>query len=65
MQGGYRVFDERRMVMRPGPVGLHLMPPISTAGLTRRDLPELMAEVRAAIDASLVGYERAAPPAAG
>ena len=58
IQGSYRVFDERRMTMKPGRVGMHLMPPIPTQGLTRRDLPDLTARVRASLDASLSAYER-------
>ncbi len=58
IQGSYRVFDERRMTMKPGRVGMHLMPPIPTQGLNRRDLPDLTARVRSDLDASLGAYER-------
>lgn len=57
LHGSYRVLDERRMAMRPGTVGLHLMPPIDTAGLTRRDLPSLMTQTRDALEASLHAFE--------
>jgi 1-acyl-sn-glycerol-3-phosphate acyltransferase len=57
LHGSYRVLDERRMAMRPGRVGLHLMPPISTDGLIRRDIPNLMTQVREQIEGSLQAYE--------
>lgn len=38
------------MVLRAGPVEMHLDPPISTHGLTDSDLPALMHQVRAAIE---------------
>lgn len=43
--GSYRVIDERRKVLRPGEIGLVVHPPIDTAGLTRHDLPALIARV--------------------
>ncbi|MCA0267705.1 MAG: 1-acyl-sn-glycerol-3-phosphate acyltransferase [Bacteroidetes bacterium] len=45
--GAYRVLDERRQAFRPGTVGVVVHPPIETAGLTRHDLPALMARVAA------------------
>ncbi len=57
IHGSYRVFDERRMTMKPGRVGMHLMPQIPTEGMTKRDLPDLIARVRADLDASLSAYE--------
>ncbi len=57
IHGSYRVFDERRMTMKPGRVGLHLMPQIPTEGLTKRDLADLMTRVRSDLDRSLSTYE--------
>ena len=42
------------MVLRAGPVEMHLDPPIPTAGLDEPDLPDLMRRVREALESHLV-----------
>lgn len=57
--GSYRVLDERRQAFRPGTVGVAVHPPIETAGLTRHDLPALMARVAAWMHDEIEANERA------
>ena len=55
----YRLMDEGRRVMRPGTVRLVVGTPIPTEGLRRRDLPDLMADVRAQIETELKAEQAA------
>lgn len=57
--GSYRVLDERRHVFRPGTVGVVVHPPLETSGLTRHDLPALMARVAAWMRAEIDADEQA------
>lgn len=59
--GGYRLMDERRALLRPGTVGLVVHEPIPTAGLTRKDVPALVAAVEGALGATLAAYEAREP----
>ena len=49
----YRLMDERRRVLRPGTARVVVGAPIPTEGLYRRDLPCLMADVRAQMEGEL------------
>ena len=55
----YRLMDERRRVMRPGTARVVLGEPVATEGLRRRDLPDLMADVRARIERALHAEQEA------
>ena len=55
----YRLMDEGRRVMRPGTVRLVVGTPIPTKGLHRRDLPDLMADVRAQMESELEAEQAA------
>ncbi len=59
--GAYRLLDERRFLFRPGKVRVVLHPPVSMDGVSRRDLPAVVATVRETLAASLADYERAHP----
>src|SRR5690606_4850295 len=47
LDGDVGLLDERRWASRPGVARLVVGPPLATAGRARRDVPTLMAEVRA------------------
>ncbi len=59
--GAYRLLDERRFLFRPGTAAVVLHEPVSMAGVTRRDLPGVMAQVRETLAQSLARYERTHP----
>lgn len=61
LRGVYRLMDERRAVSRSGSATVRLFPPIDTQGLTRTDVPALMACVRATFAADLADYEATHP----
>ncbi len=61
MRGVYRLLDERRRVSRPGRATVRTHPPVETRGLTRRDLPALLATVRETMRADLAEYEATHP----
>ncbi len=63
LHGAYRLVDERRGLLRRGEVTVVVHPPIPTTGLTRRDVPALVAQVHALLAADLAAYEAAHPPA--
>jgi 1-acyl-sn-glycerol-3-phosphate acyltransferase len=57
--GMYRVMRKGSLLIRPGhEVTVYCDRPIETVGLTRKDVPELMSRVRAAIDSRLDAYWR-------
>ncbi len=43
------------MVLRAGPVEMHIDPPIPTAGLNEADLPALIQQVRDAMESHFSG----------
>lgn len=49
----YRLMDERRKISRPGTVHVVVGTPIEMAGRHRRDIPAVMAEVQAQMEAAL------------
>jgi 1-acyl-sn-glycerol-3-phosphate acyltransferase len=49
----HRLLDEKRMVIRPGTLHMVVGTPISMAGRHRRDIPAVMAEVEAQMQAAL------------
>lgn len=59
IDGDVGVLDERRYASRPGQVRVSIGPAIPTQGRTRRDLPELMNEVRVWIARELAAGEGA------
>lgn len=61
----YQVLDERRRVGRPGRAHLVVTPPISTAGLSRRDIGGLMELVRDRMRDVLDGAHRDAEGVSG
>lgn len=61
VHGAYRLLDERRGLLRAGTVGVVVHEPLPTAGLTRADLPGLMARAEAVLRGSLAAYEAAHP----
>lgn len=61
LRGIYRLVDERRYVARRGMATVRVFPPIDTAGLTRADLPDLMARVRTLTAADLADFEATHP----
>ena len=50
INGTRRAMPRGSMILRHGPVEMHLAPPIPTAGLTDSDLPALIQQVRAAME---------------
>lgn len=46
----YRLMDERRHLARPGTIHLRIGPPIPLEGITRRDIPRLIASVQTSIE---------------
>jgi 1-acyl-sn-glycerol-3-phosphate acyltransferase len=54
IKGTRRAMPRGSMVLRAGPVEMHLDPPISTRGLDDADLPALMQRVREALESHFV-----------
>jgi 1-acyl-sn-glycerol-3-phosphate acyltransferase len=52
--GTRRAMPRGSMVLRAGPVEMHLDPPIDTRGLTEADLPALISQVRGAMESHFV-----------
>ena len=50
IKGTRRAMPRGSMVLRAGPVEMHLDPPLPTAGLNEADLPALMQQVRDAME---------------
>jgi 1-acyl-sn-glycerol-3-phosphate acyltransferase len=48
-----RIVDMRRRLARPGRLDVRVLDPVSTEGLQSRDLPELAARVRAAMQSAI------------
>ena len=61
LRGVYRLVDERRFVARAGSATVRMHAPIPTQGLTRADLPALMARVRTTFADDLADYEATHP----
>ncbi len=59
----YRLVDERRFAARPGTARLVIGAPVPTEGRTRADVPALMGEVRAVMQAELDRAHGVASPA--
>ena len=55
--GTRRAMPRGSMVLRAGPVEMHIDPPIPTAGLTEGDLPALMQQVREALESHFTRTE--------
>jgi hypothetical protein len=45
------------MVLRAGPVEMHIDPPVPTEGLTEADIPELIQKVRDAMTSHFAGSD--------
>jgi 1-acyl-sn-glycerol-3-phosphate acyltransferase len=56
-----RICDMKRRLARPGVLPVRVLEPVETKGLAPRDLPELMARVRAGMQAALDELSAAAP----
>ena len=56
--GTRRAMPRGSMVLRAGPVEMHLDPPIPTAGLNEADLPDLIQQVREAMQSHFVEVDR-------
>ena len=57
ISGTRRAMPRGSMVLRAGPVEMHLDPPIPTAHLTEADLPALVEQVRAAMQSHFVAVD--------
>lgn len=62
IHGAYRLMDERRGLLRAGEVTVVVHDALPTEGLTRRDVPALMAQVHTRLRDDLAAYEAAHPP---
>ncbi len=51
--GAFKIMPKKSIGFRPGHITLTICPPISTTGLTEKDVPELMARTREALLAEL------------
>lgn len=58
MVDGYRLMHEKRKASRPGTITIHLLPPLQIEGMTRRDLPELIATLERMMDEPLRHHRR-------
>lgn len=59
---GYRLFNEKQKVARPGVLHIHFGSPIDITGWTRADIPRLTAQVRAEMLGRLGLPPETAPP---
>lgn len=49
----YRLMDERNKTMRPGTIQIVIGTPLATDGMRRRDIPNVMEEIRSRIESEL------------
>lgn len=53
MVDGYRLMHEKRKTSRPGGITIRLLPPIDIAGMSRRDIPQLIGTLEETMDRPL------------
>ncbi|MBM4328321.1 MAG: 1-acyl-sn-glycerol-3-phosphate acyltransferase [Deltaproteobacteria bacterium] len=53
VNGAYKILPKKTLELRPGHITVTLSDPISTEGLDKKDVPELLRKTKAAIEANL------------